>query len=158
MSNDKPLDLEPKNNPQEYKIWENMKRRCLSSKHKFYHRYGGRGIKVCGRWKYSFHNFIKDVGRRPSAKHKLERINNDGDYRPSNIKWATHYEQCRNKSINRWIEFRGEKLCLTDWARRLSMHPTALDKRLKNWSLTLALTKPRRNQKISEKLAFRQEA
>jgi len=72
---------------------------CMISRCKFVHHknYGGRGIKVCQRWIDSFENFLSDMGEKPSSKHSLDRINNDGDYEPSNCRWATAKEQSQNK-------------------------------------------------------------
>lgn len=73
-----------------------MWQRCTNKKHKHWKHYGGRGIKVCKRWK-SYTNFLKDMGRKPSPRHSIERIKNDGNYQPSNCKWATTLEQSLNK-------------------------------------------------------------
>jgi hypothetical protein len=81
-----------------YEIWRAMRMRCLSKKHRAYQRYGGRGIKICPRWIESFSNFLEDVGDRPTPKHTLDRINNDGNYEKSNCRWATRYEQSINRS------------------------------------------------------------
>ena len=82
----------------EYKVWAAMIRRCENEKSRFFYRYGGRGISVCGRWKNSFSNFISDMGRRPSNKHQIDRINNDGNYEPGNCRWATPSENVRNST------------------------------------------------------------
>jgi hypothetical protein len=81
----------------EYVVWTSMKQRCLDQNHKSYEYYGGRGIKVCAEWQASFSDFLADMGRRPSPTHSIDRINNDGNYTPSNCRWATPHQQNNNR-------------------------------------------------------------
>ena len=82
----------------EYRAWAGMKDRCYNSNHIYYHRYGGRGIKICERWLNNFEAFLADVGPAPSSEHSIDRINNDGNYEPGNVKWSTVFEQNHNRS------------------------------------------------------------
>lgn len=82
-----------------YKVWSSMLNRCSREGASFYHQYGGRGIKVCERWKL-FENFYKDMGDRPKGM-TIDRINNDGNYELSNCRWVTHKENCQNRSNSR---------------------------------------------------------
>ncbi len=82
----------------EYRIWRGMKSRCYNPNGPKWMLYGGRGIRVCNRWRDSFENFLADVGLRPSAAHSIDRYpNGDGDYEPSNVRWATISEQNSNR-------------------------------------------------------------
>lgn len=77
----------------EYNSWDAMIQRCCNPNTKRYHYYGGRGITVCERWRNSFENFYADMGPKPTPKHSIDRINNDGNYEPGNCRWATQSEQ-----------------------------------------------------------------
>ncbi len=130
--------------PPEYVACDHMKRRCLNKQHPAYKDYGGRGIGICESW-LLFENFLKDMGNKPSAKHTLDRINNDGDYEPGNVRWATRKEQARNQRNNRRITFGGECLTVTEWAERLNIDRLLIYRRLSwGWSEVDALTKPSR--------------
>lgn len=83
----------------EYRAWYNMKSRCYTAKLPAYKNYGGRGIRVCDEWLHDFPQFLKDVGKRPSPKHSLDRINVNGNYEPSNCRWVTKDIQIRNTRV-----------------------------------------------------------
>ena len=135
-----------------FNIWATMKARCLNANKDSYHRYGGRGISVCDRW-LSFENFLEDMGERPEDM-SIERLDNDGNYEPSNCKWVTNHEQSRNKANNRWLEYQGERLILTDWSEKTGLSKQVIHRRLKaGWSVadTLAVkVNGRRGKKGSE--------
>jgi hypothetical protein len=93
----------------EYQAWASMKKRCENPKHRCYQYYGGRGIKIAKRWlgKNGFINFFLDMGQRPSLNHSLDRINNNGNYKPSNCRWATRIEQVRNRRNSKRVTING---------------------------------------------------
>lgn len=123
-----------------YCAWINMRSRCENPKCPEFKNYGARGIKVCRRWAV-FENFLADMGERPSPTHSLERIKNNEGYRKSNCKWATKKEQSNNKRDNRWITFRGERLKITEWCKKLGGKSTLITIRLqRGWTLERALT------------------
>lgn len=120
-----------------------MKSRCQKKNFKQYKDYGGRGISVSEKW-MKFENFLNDMGEQPKGM-SLERIDNNKGYSSENCKWATEYEQKRNTRRNHWIEFRGEKKCLADWATEIGIKSNTLINRLYrgHWPIEKALTTPR---------------
>lgn len=93
-----------------YAVWCAMKQRCTNPNDAGFHRYGGRGITVCERWQASFYNFEEDMGPKPSPKHSVERLDNNGPYSPENCAWRTMKEQCKNKRSNVLVEHNGKKI------------------------------------------------
>jgi len=85
----------------EYRAWKAMKNRCYNSNLESWHRYGGRGIKVYGPWLTDFEAFFEHIGPRPSPKHSVDRIDNDGDYAPGNVRWATNKEQAASRCLTK---------------------------------------------------------
>ena len=91
-------------NTSEYRSWQSMKDRCYNPNYNQFKDYGGRGIIVCDRWKDSFENFFSDMGPKPSNKHSIDRIDNDGNYELGNCKWSTAREQVRNRRHQRDVK------------------------------------------------------
>lgn len=120
--------------------WDSMKQRVLNQNHKSYANYGGRGIKVCERWLESFENFFADMGERPDGM-TLDRIDVDGNYEPTNCRWATPKTQSNNRSNNHSVEYKGVKKTITEWAAEIGISKEALRYRLNNgWTVEEALS------------------
>lgn len=126
----------------EYYAWSSMWTRCTNPKYELYHRYGGRGITVCDRWK-SFDNFLEDMGKRPLGKHSLGRIENDGNYEKSNCRWETRKEQSSNTQRNIKLELNGRTETVLEWSRILGVKCAVLYWRFhQGWSAERILTQP----------------
>jgi len=127
----------------EYNAWRSMIKRCYCQTNASFHRYGGRGISVLERWRTSFASFFEDMGNRPSSLHSLDRIDNDGNYEPSNCRWATAKVQQSNRRSVVLLEFNGERLPLSDWSSRSLISRSTISQRLSNgWTVADALTTP----------------
>jgi hypothetical protein len=114
----------------EYQIWASMIARCHIPSATGYERWGGRGISVCARWRNSFTDFLADMGNRPTDKHSIDRINNEGIYEPANCRWATRSEQAKNvrprkETINKnTVWFDGKTL--KQWSVELNLPVSCL--------------------------------
>jgi len=120
-------------NTSTYGSWISMRRRCKNKKHQQYLNYGGRGIKVCERWN-DFENFLADMGKRPKGM-TIDRIDNNGDYKPENCKWSTQMEQLTNTRKTIYLTFEGYVMKLVDWASDLGMSAKTFHSRKRmGWS------------------------
>jgi hypothetical protein len=127
----------------EYVAWSSMKDRCFNEKNEEYHNYGARGITVCLLWINSFMAFFEHVGKKPSSGHKLDRIDNDGNYRPGNVRWATPLESGRNTRRARNITFNGKTQCASAWSLECGKSVSIICWRLDHgWGVEDALTIP----------------
>lgn len=126
-----------------HNTWLNMRARCHSPSASGYHKYGARGISVCERWRNSFDAFLADVGPKPSPRHSLERINNDGHYEPGNVRWATATEQARNRRSSHVITVNGVSRTVAEWTERMNVNHWFVRNRLRRgWSEHDAVTVP----------------
>ena len=132
-----------------YHVWYGMKRRCENPKDISYHRYGGRGITVCEEWSNSYEAFVDwamESGYDPNSKHKectLDRIDNNGNYEPSNCRWANMTVQSNNRRNSVLITYQGETLTVAEWAKKVGLNHGALLNRInQGWDIEVALTTP----------------
>lgn len=132
----------------EYRIWGKMLERCKNPNADAFHRYGGRGIRVCDRWQ-EFEAFFADMGPLPSPKHEIDRIDNDGNYEPSNCRWVTHRENARNTSNTIKFQWNGEVVPLINLAESHGIKYGTLYCRVvvRGWPLERALLQPLRQLK-----------
>lgn len=131
-----------KSHSAEYTSWSSMRERCGNEKHRSFHNYGARGIKVCERWEV-FANFFADMGERPSALHSLDRIDNNGNYGPGNCRWATREEQAGNKRPTKPIVYLGKTQSLKDAVRSVGgKYDTILRRVRSGWDVTTAIDTP----------------
>jgi hypothetical protein len=131
-----------------YGTWIQMMHRCMNPDHVSYANYGGRGVKVCERWR-DLKNFVADMGPRPSVAHQIDRFpNNDGNYEPGNVRWALPNAQMRNTRANRYVTIRGEKMVLAAAAELFGVPYWTAHKRLRlGWTEEQALgVVPRRER------------
>lgn len=131
----------------EYHTWWLMKERCLNKTVFGYRHYGGRGIRVCKRWLHSFENFLSDMGERPKGEvgmWSIDRKNSNGNYTPSNCRWATKYEQALNRSCTVFVKYKGIKTALCKLAPRISKvnYWTIYYRIRTGWPVGLAMSTP----------------
>lgn len=123
-----------------YYTWAAMKERCYNPNHPHYSAYGGAGVHMCARWRYSFSNFVADMGERPEGL-TIDRLNGSKLYSKETCRWATKKEQARQN--RRMVTIGDETLSMGEWAAKLGLSQPALNARIKRgWSLERALTTP----------------
>lgn len=133
----------------EYKSWNAMMQRCTNPRNTSYPDYGGRGITVCERWQGEdgYLNFVGDMGARPVGE-TLDRIKTDGNYEPSNTRWATKKVQSNNRRITRMITVDGERRPLSHWTAQMGFSKNTISERIRDgWPEHLAATLPKGSQK-----------
>lgn len=124
-----------------YEVWRAMLRRCNDQRSHAWMDYGGRGIRVCERW-MDIYKFLSDMGEPPLGM-ELDRIDVNGNYEPSNCRWASIETQSRNRRSTVLITFLGETKCLAEWGSSLGLSGSAMRKRINaGWPLEKALTTP----------------
>jgi len=124
----------------EYRTYYGMLARCHNPNIKAYHWYGARGIIVCDRWRESFTSFLSDMGERPSRHHSLHRIDNDGPYSPENCKWVERDVQSANTRAVHLLEYKGQRLPISGWARKVQVKAHTISARLgRGWTESEAI-------------------
>lgn len=113
----------------EYITWKQIRARCFNPNHAKFHMWGGRGISMCERWTLSFSDFLADMGERPDGC-SIDRIDNNGDYEPSNCRWATRIEQANNTRRNVMVEHEGRRQSVSQWAHQLGIAPIIIHRRI----------------------------
>lgn len=119
----------------EYRIWGLIKDRCFNDRGESYAYYGARGITMCERWRNDFSAFYADMGPRPSPKHQVDRIDNNGNYEPGNCRWAVGLVQANNKRNNVNVTAFGKTQTVAQWSRETGISDKVIYKRLvRGWS------------------------
>ena len=134
-----------------YNIWQAMKTRCYNPNHRHYKDYGARGIRVCTEWEHDFLAFRKWALENGYAENlSIDRIDNNGNYEPSNCKWTSSKEQSNNKRTSHLITFNGKTQTMAEWAEEIGISYNTLEGRINElgWSVEKALTSPVKGRKI----------
>ncbi|GGF26373.1 hypothetical protein [Hymenobacter cavernae] len=126
------------NYSKENKTWFGIKARCYNPNAEKYPQYGERGITVCERWLDSYEDFLLDMGRAPTKDHSIERIDVNGNYEPSNCRWATAKEQANNKTTNVFLELNGVIKTLAQWAETLGYNYKSFHRYIRYQNKSLA--------------------
>lgn len=127
-----------------FRIWSGIKRRCFTTTDYHYKWYGARGISMCDEWKNSFQTFYNwAISNGYQEDLSIDRVDNNGNYEPSNCRWVTHAEQMRNQGTNIMLTYNGKTLCAMDWSKEIGMSDATIRYRKKHgWSDERTLTEP----------------
>lgn len=140
-----------------YGIWAHIVQRCTCSTNDSFHNYGGRGISICDEWRYdfkAFHDYVSQLPDYGTKGYQLDRIDNDGNYEPGNVRWADRYTQLNNTRRNTFVTFRGEIRTVGQWARTMGLPLKVVWDRLRNnWDIERALTTPHLTRSDLHKVA-----
>lgn len=130
----------------EYRAWLHIRNRCCNPNVKDFPHYGGRGITICDRWRDSFEAFLADMGKRPSSRHSVDRIDVNANYTPGNCRWATSRQQQNNRRDNFIVIVGGKTITLRDACRSAGVNYNLVWLRInrQGWTLFEAVTTPRR--------------
>jgi hypothetical protein len=128
-----------KTKTKEYRIWADMIQRCHNPKCGNYKYYGLRGIKVCDEWRDSFEVFLKDMGKRPSVRHSIDRIDVNGNYEAVNCRWATREYQDNNKRSSIIVIINNKRITLKEWANKIGVTSTAIAEYIRRHSIEDAI-------------------
>lgn len=128
----------------EYVAWSSMNQRCSDSSWIGWINYGGRGIKVCATWKTSYESFLADMGRKPSPKHSLDRIDVNGNYTPENCRWADDKRQANNRRNTQYAAINGVRMTCAEISEQFNISPRTVA----NWIISVG-----NGNEISEKLS-----
>lgn len=127
-----------------YRIWTAMKSRCYNKNHKWYGRYGGRGIKICDEWINDFAAFREwAISNGYKDDLSIDRIDNDKGYSPENCRWTNQEEQCSNTSRNRILTLNGKSQTMSQWAREIGVQPYEIYRRIERGMSTEEALRPK---------------
>jgi hypothetical protein len=134
-----------------YRTWAHIKERCFCPTSVDFPRYGGRGISMCSRWRGSIVAFVDDMGARPSPKHSIDRIDNDGDYEPGNCRWSTATEQARNRRSSHMLSHNGRTMTITEWELEMGLPRRVICGRInrQGWTPAQAITTPHKTRRTA---------
>lgn len=136
-----------------YEVWKTMKQRCLNPNNKSYHNYGGRGIKICDEWKNSYQSFYEwSMNNGYKEGLSIDRTNNDGNYEPSNCRWADIITQCNNTRQNKLFTINGVSKTVHQWSIEYNVPVSRVRQRIYTlkWDIEKALTTPAKYTKSSK--------